>query len=254
MSSNDVPKLGEFKYPYPKNKPTIVDGTNLGLIIEIEGLDGSGKSSQTKELVNKLKSKYKKVFYVNFIHSEYIKDILLKTKWENCDINTFTFMYLMGLSNTYYREILPKLKENYIVVLDRYIYTIISKNVVNKNQFNDYWVRQCSKIFREPDIKIYIDTSTEECLKRKKKDNKYLSYWECGGNIFYNDEIRLKYDEEVYSKNFLKYQNKIKNIFYKYADVEKDWHVIDGNQTKEIVNNKIWEIVEMKIKDGLYNE
>ncbi len=254
MSSNDVPKLGEFKYPYPKNEPTIVDQTSLGIIIEIEGLDGSGKSSQTKELVKKLKNKYQKVFYVNFIHSEYIKDILLKTKWENCDINTFTLMYFMGLSNTYYRDILPKLKENYIVVLDRYIYTIISKNVVNDNLFNDYWVKECSKIFRQPDIKVYIDTSTDECLKRKKKDNSYLSYWECGGNVFYSESIRMKYDDKIYSENFLKYQNKIKNIFYRYIYKEKDWNVVNGNETKEKVNDVIWKVVERKLKEGKYNE
>lgn len=169
---NDIPKLGEFRYPYPKNPPTYTDETIKGYIIEIEGLDGSGKSSQTKALVENLKNIYEKVYYVNFIHSEYIKDILLKTKWENCDLNTFSFMYFMGLSNTYYREILPKLRQEYIVVLDRYIYTIISKNVVF-NSSNEEWVENCSKIFRKPDLKIFIDTSVEECLKRKIQKTRY---------------------------------------------------------------------------------
>ena len=51
---NDIPKLGEFRYPYPKNPPTYTDETIKGYIIEIEGLDGSGKSSQTKVLVENL--------------------------------------------------------------------------------------------------------------------------------------------------------------------------------------------------------
>lgn len=168
MFDNNIPKLGEFRYPYPKNKPTKIDITHDGCIIELEGLDGSGKSSQVKKLVQNLQENYDKVFYVNFIHSEFIRDILLKTKWENCDINTFSLMYLMGLSNTYYREIVPKLKAGYIVVLDRYIYTIISKNIVSNEIKDDSWINNCLEIFRKPDIKIFIDTPTEECLKRKK--------------------------------------------------------------------------------------
>lgn len=39
MVDNSVPKLGEFKYPYPKNQPTKIDTTENGLIIELEGLD-----------------------------------------------------------------------------------------------------------------------------------------------------------------------------------------------------------------------
>lgn len=57
---NDIPKLGEFRYPYPKNPPTYTDETIKGYIIEIEGLDGSGKSSQTKALVENLKNIYEK--------------------------------------------------------------------------------------------------------------------------------------------------------------------------------------------------
>lgn len=254
MSNNDIPKLGEFRYPYPKNKPIFIEQTNSGLIIDIEGLDGSGKSSQTKRLVKKLSEKYEKVFYVNFIHSEYIREILLKTKWENCDINTFTLMYLMGLSNTYYREIVPKLKENYIVVLDRYIYTIISKNIAVDNSMNNSWVKPCLKIFRQPDIKIYIDTPVEICLKRKKKDNKYLSYWECGGNIFYNEKLRMKYDDKLYSENFLRYQEIIKKIFYNYIESEKDWLVINGDDDKENITDIILKQINDKIVKGINNE
>lgn len=197
-----------------------------------------------------LKEKYDRVFYTNFIHSEFIKDILLKTKWENCDINTFSLMYLMGLSNTYYREIVPKLKEQYIVVLDRYIYTIISKNIVSNEIKNDKWINSCLEIFRKPDIKIYIDTSISECLKRKKENTQYLSYWECGGNIFYDESLRQAYDENRYSENFLKYQTKIQEIYKKYIKKEEDWLIIDGNNSKENISKQMLKVVIDKIEEG----
>lgn len=43
MGDKSIPKLGEFKYPYPKGKPTKIDATDNGLIIEIEGLDRKWK-------------------------------------------------------------------------------------------------------------------------------------------------------------------------------------------------------------------
>lgn len=196
-----------------------------------------------------MKRKYNKVFYTNFIHSEFIKDILLKTKWENCDINTFSLMYLMGLSNTYYREIVPKLKEEYIVVLDRYIYTIISKNIVSNEVKNDEWINKCLEIFRKPDIKIFIDTPIDECLKRKNVDNKYLSYWECGGNIFYDEKLRQHYDEKKYNENFLKYQTKIREIYYRYIKKDGDWLIISGNNSKENISKQIFKEVIKKIEE-----
>lgn len=250
---NDIPKLGEFRYPYPKNPPTYTDETIKGYIIEIEGLDGSGKSSQTKALVENLKNICEKVYYVNFIHSEYIKDILLKTKWENCDLNTFSFMYFMGLSNTYYREILPRLRQEYIVVLDRYIYTIISKNVVF-NSSNEEWVENCSKIFRKPDLKIFIDTSVEECLKRKNSENEILSYWECGSNFYYEESLRMGYNPEKYKENFMKYQESIKEVFEKYIKEEKNWNVIDGNKSKEQISKEIYNISKNFIEKRKINE
>lgn len=246
---NDVPKLGEFKYPYPKNRPTDIYETNKGIIIEIEGLDGSGKSTQTKMLIEKLKEKNEKVFNVNFIHSEYLREILLKTKWENCDKNTFIFMYMMGLSYTYYREIIPKLRENYIIVLDRYIYTIISKYLAYSDDFNDEWIKKCLSIFRKPDVKIYINTPIDECLKRKQKENDYLSYWECGSNIFYSEILRQKYDSEIYSKNFLKYQSKINKIFLMYVNNEQNWIEVNGNMKKEELSQKIFEYTKKKIEE-----
>ena len=162
-------------------------------------------------------------------------------------------MYFMGLSNTYYREILPKLRQEYIVVLDRYIYTIISKNVVF-NSSNEEWVENCSKIFRKPDLKIFIDTSVEECLKRKNSENEILSYWECGSNFYYEESLRMGYNPEKYKENFMKYQESIKEVFEKYIKEEKNWNVIDGNKSKEQISKEIYNISKNFIEKRKINE
>jgi len=238
----DIPKLGEFKYPYP-GKSYIKSNLKeeKGIIIEIEGLDGSGKSSQLKLIEKKLKEKYSKVYVGNFIHSEFIKDILLRTKYENCDEYTFTFMYLMGLTNFYNQEIVKKLNEGYIVVLDRYIDTIKSKALI-KN-INIDWLNKVLSIYRKPDISIFIDVPPNICLERKKKDNEKLSFWECGCEVE-DDSLRFEYNSELYEKNFIKHQEKMRKIFIDNYNPDS---IIDGSRSIEEVNDDIMKVVNSKI-------
>ena len=252
LYNDDVPELGEFKFPYPKNVVTQIDESKKGHIIEIEGLDGSGKSTQIKILEKKLKEIKKNVYCINFIHSEFLKNILLKTKWENCDTITFSFMYLMGLSNVYYREIVPKLKEECIIILDRYIYTVLSKALID-SKIKKEWIENCVSIFRKPDIKIFIDTPVEECLRRKSIENKYLSYWECGGNVFNNDVLRKEYNAQEYKKGFLNYQRKVRDIYEDFIENE-NWSVINGLDDEYEVSKKIYDIVNKKLLGGELNE
>ncbi len=238
----DIPKLGEFRYPYPGNsyiKSNLKE--KKGLIIEIEGLDGSGKSSQLKMIERKLKEKYSKVYVGNFIHSDFIKDILLRTKYENCDEYTFTFMYLMGLTNFFNCEIAEKLNDGYIVVLDRYIDTIKSKALI-KN-IDNKWLNNILSIYRKPDINIFIDTLPNICLERKKKDNEKLSFWECGCEVE-DDSLRFEYNSELYEKNFIKHQEKMRKIFIDNCNSD---YIINGLQSIEKVNDDIMKIIDNKI-------
>lgn len=246
---DDTPELGEYITPYPKNKPqnSRLNSDSKGIVIAIEGMDGSGKSTQTKMLCERLNENGKKVFTTNFIHSDFIKVPLLKTKWENCNIYTFSCMYMMGLAYTYFKEIIDKLNQDYIVVLDRYIYTIMAKAVVGGADIE--WIENLTKILKRADITFFIDTPVEVCLDRKKKDNKYLSYWECGGNIFTNDNMRYEYKSIEYEEGFIKYQNFMREFFIEKAKNEK-WHVINGCEDIEKVNDEIYKVVTEFLSKG----
>jgi len=249
---DDTPELGEYINPYPKNKMqnTNIKSDSKGSIIVLEGLDGSGKSSQAKMLYKRMSENGIKVFTTNFIHSDFIKPSLLKTKWENCDVNTFTCMYTMGLAYTYSKEIVEKLNEDYVVILDRYIYTIMVKAILGGANYE--WVENLTKIFKKADITFFIDTPVETCLNRKKNDNKVLSYWECGGNIYENDNMRYEYLLEEYEEGFIKYQSAARKYFLEKSKKE-NWYVIDGCEKKEEINDKIYKIViDFLNKDGRY--
>lgn len=246
---NLVPKMGEYIYPYPLNPPRISNTMPKGgILIELEGLDGAGKSSQLKYIYEKLSKRYPKVYVGNFINYEYIRDILLKTKYENSDEYTFTLMYTMGLANYFNTEVSKRLEEGYIVVLDRYIDTIISKALV-RNVDRD-WVESLLSIFRKPDINIFIDTRPEICLERKKNNTEILSYWECGCAVINDEENRFHYDCEKYEKCFLIHQSKIRNIFLN--EILNERFIVNGEEDINVVNSEIMAHIERRI--GNINE
>ena len=190
----NVNTFSDYNSIYPLSPPTLLEDTSKGLLIAIEGLDGSGKSTLTKMLVKKLSKNYDVVSF-NFIHSEYLKNQLLLTKLENCDPYTFLYMYLSGLSFVYWNYIIPHLKMNKIVILDRYVHTVMLKGLVQG--LSKKYIEPILVPFRTADIKIFLDTSVELCLLRKLKKGK-LTYWECGGNTcqINGDYLRLGYNEK----------------------------------------------------------
>ena len=206
-----VPKLGEYRYPYPSKKNHRAElSVSKGVIIEVEGIDGSGKSTQVARLKEYLESKNYCVYTGNFIHSQYLHNILLQTKYENCDEYTSILMYTMGLSYFFTEEIANKLNENYVVILDRYIVTLLGKGLVRN--VDRQWLNNLVSIFRPADIQIFIDADPQNCIRRKLQQSPVLSYWECGCELVNDDSLRDSYQKEKYELNFLTYQKAVREI------------------------------------------
>ena len=196
-----------------------------------------GKSSQLKLLKEKLEKENYKVYSCNFIHSDFIKPSLLKTKWENANKYTFACMYAMGLSQTYYENIVDKINDGYIVLLDRYIYTIFLKAVVAG--IEKEWAMNLISFFKVPDLTFWIDVPESICLDRKTALGQKLSYWECGCNIFGNDECRFEYNENKMKDLFLIYQKKCREILAEQCK-NNGWIRINGTETMETISTTIY--------------
>lgn len=236
---DDTPELGDFVKPYPKNPPcnNFKDLKYNGKLIVFEGLDGSGKSTQTKLLKKYLEQNGVNVYLYNFIGSEFIKPYLLKMKWENCDPYTTSLIYAMGLSELINRKVIPKLKQGSVVILDRYINTIKTKATIRGVPIS--WTKSVFKYLPIPDCYIYLDTPEKTCLKRKVEKDKNFSYWECGVDVLGEDSIdRFNHSEYAFRKYFLEYQRKIGEI-YKSIKKETLSININGNDDVEIVHKNI---------------
>jgi len=102
-----------------------------GRLIAVEGLDGSGKSTQLYLLKRWLEMKGLKVFFTEWNSSLLIKKATSKGKKRQLlTPTTFSLIHCTDFADRYERQILPLLKAGYLVLCDRYIYTAFARDTV----------------------------------------------------------------------------------------------------------------------------
>jgi len=106
-------------------EPTLGTESPLpGRLIAVEGVDGSGKSTQIDLLYKWLRSHGRKVFFSEWNSSELVVEATRKGKRRMLlTPTTFSLIHATDFADRYERQILPMLKAGYIVLCDRYIFT-----------------------------------------------------------------------------------------------------------------------------------
>ena len=102
-----------------------------GKLIIVEGIDGSGKSTQLSLLQKWLESKEYKVFFTEWNSSELVKDTTKRgKKSKSLTPTTFSLLHATDFASRFYHEILPPLKAGMLVLADRYVYTAFARDAV----------------------------------------------------------------------------------------------------------------------------
>lgn len=145
-----------------------------GLFITIEGGDGSGKTTQIELLKNYLVQKEKQIIVTRepggTVISEEIRKIILNKDYLNMDKATEVLLYAAARAQHVNELIIPKLKEGYIVICDRFVDSSIVYQGYGRDisidiikEINDFATNKL-----EPDLTIILDLHPNEGLKRKK--------------------------------------------------------------------------------------
>lgn len=195
---------------------------NHGYLIVFEGIDGSGKTTVAKEVLKKLSDAGYRTYYTYEPWESPFAKLLQSFKG---NVNPLIEALLMAADRYFHIEndIKPKLKEGYIILLDRYYYSSIAYQ--GARGVNIEWIKELNKYVIKPNIILYLDVSPETALKRVGKKT---SKWE----YFEKKEILLK----------------VKKIYEKLIKTEK-FTVINAEAPLNEVIHKCFNIILSTLKN-----
>src|SRR5512139_931845 len=159
-----------------------------GKLIAVEGLDGSGKSTQIYLLKRWMEMQNLKVFFTEWNSSELVKESTRKGKKRQLlTPTTFSLIHATDFADRYDRQILPMLKGGYIVLCDRYAFTSFARDAVRG--CDRAWLRHLYGFARVPDILLYFRLPLEISLGRILEGRPSLKYFEAGMDLNLSPDI-----------------------------------------------------------------
>lgn len=199
-----------------------------GRLIVIEGPDGSGRSTQIQSIIAKLEADGHAVVNTGLKRSELIGQGILEAKQKlPLGKKTLTLFYAADFVDQLEHKIIPALQAGYIVMADRYIYTLIARGIVRG--LSRKWTNDLFGFAPKADLVFYLDVEPDELFHRVFQKYGTLDYYESGADLGLSDDLY---------NSFIKYQLKMADEFNTMA---KQYHMvrIDGNKPIQEVNSSL---------------
>ena len=153
-----------------------------GKLIAVEGLDGSGKSTQIYLLKRWMEMQGLKVFFTEWNSSALVKEATRKGKKRQLlTPTTFSLVHCTDFADRFERQISPLLRAGYIVLADRYQYTAFARDSVRG--CDPRWLRSLYSFAAIPDITFFFDTPLAVSLERILSGRPQLKYFEAGMDL-----------------------------------------------------------------------
>ncbi len=176
-----------------------------GKLIIVEGIDGSGKSTQIMLLKKWLESEGLSVFFTEWNSSELVKETTKEGKKKNLlTPTTFSLLHATDFADRLNYQIIPPLKAGMIVLADRYAYTAFARDVVRG--VSPEWVRNLYSFSVKPDLSFYFDVPIQVACERILSGRSQLKFHEAGMDL----ELSLDVKD-----SFRIFQSKILNEYSK---------------------------------------
>ena len=207
-----------------------------GRLIAVEGLDGSGKSTQIYLLKRWLELQGLKVFFSEWNSSVLVKRATSKGKKRNLlTPTTFSLIHATDFADRYERQIVPLLRAGYIVLADRYVYTAFARDVTRG--VDPQWVRRVYSFARTPDITFFFKTPLQVALGRILEGRPQLKFHEAGMDLgLHPDPV----------ESFKIFQGLIADQ-YEEMESEFGFTIMDATQPAERTQELVREIVSEHI-------
>jgi dTMP kinase len=209
-----------------------------GKLFIVEGIDGSGKSTQLSLLQQWLRREGYLVFFSEWNSSLLVKETTRRGKKKQMlTPTTFSLIHATDLADRIERHIIPPLKAGAIVLADRYIYTAFARDAARG--VSPRWVRELYRFAVKPTIPLYFRVPLEVSLKRILGARAGLKYYEAGMDLGLSDDIE---------ESFRIFQGMIRDRYEEMVD-EFGLTVIDATRSIEEQQNEVRAIVERELHD-----
>ncbi|AIF82136.1 thymidylate kinase [Candidatus Nitrososphaera evergladensis SR1] len=209
---------------YGHGIPYIEDTGIKGRLIVIEGPDASGRSTQIGLITAKLEAAGHAVLNTGLKRSELISEGILEAKRNFAGRKTLSLFYAADFADQLENKIIPALRAGYVVLADRYIYTLLAREAVRG--ISRRWSHNLFSFAIVPDLVFYLDVEPEELVHRVFQKNAYLDYYESGADMGLANDM---------FESFMKYQAMIAKEFRR---MQKRYNlvIIDGNRSIPEIN------------------
>ena len=207
-----------------------------GKLFIVEGVDGSGKSTQIALLEKWLESEGYSVFFTEWNSSELVKETTKEAKKKNLlTPTTFSLLHATDFADRLNYQIIPPLKAGMIVLADRYAYTAFARDVVRG--VSPQWVRNLYSFSVKPDISFYFDVPIQTACDRILSNRTEIKFHEAGMDLGLSMDTR---------ESFKMFQGKIMDEYKKMVD---EFNLTTVDATDEIHDQQ--NIVRAKVKEAL---
>jgi dTMP kinase len=207
-----------------------------GRLIAVEGLDGSGKSTQIYLVKRWLELQNIKVYFTEWNSSILVKSATRKGKKRQLlTPTTFSLIHCTDFADRYERQILPLLQAGYVVLADRYIYTAFARDAVRG--CNRDWLRNLYHFAVQPALIFFFDVPLEIALSRILDNRPELKYFEAG--------MDLGLSTDPY-ESFRLFQKMINREYHEMSK-EFGFTIIDATQPVHVQQEQVRQIITSQV-------
>ncbi|MBD3183770.1 dTMP kinase [Candidatus Poribacteria bacterium] len=209
-----------------------------GKLIIVEGIDGSGKSTQI-DLLNKwLQSLGKAVYFSEWNSSPLVKSTTKAGKKKHMlTPTTFSLIHATDFADRWENHILPLLKAGVLVLADRYAFTAFGRDVARG--VDPQWVRKIYSFALQPDVALYFRVPLDVSVNRILSSRSKIKYYEAGKDLGLSDDKVI---------SFRLFQKRICDEYDKMVD-EFGLTVIDGTLPIHNQQQQVRKIVQKILED-----
>ena len=211
-----------------------------GKLIVVEGIDGSGKSTQLALLSQWLRSQAIAVAFSEWNSSPLVRETMQRGKKKKMlTPTTFSLLHATDFADRMERYILPLLKAGAVVCADRYAYTAFARDVARG--VDRQWVRRLYSFALRPNLSFYFRTPLEVALDRILGGRNVIKFYEAGMDLGLSQNVE---------ESFRIFQGRILNE-YEAMTEEMGFQVIDATLSIEEQQQQVRDIVQKRLGRSL---